>query len=111
MVLEETNKIDITREKDGNILLGIVDAGITTDPKIRLNKLIQKLRVYLRFLASNKFKTHQPQFDPKKAIIMVWCETKPTIEMKKIKFFGLKDENGKEILKVTVGILDVSSTP
>jgi hypothetical protein len=85
MTLEEANTIDIiTKPKNGKMMMVITDAGVTTDPQERLEKLIAKLRSYVGYIMSDNFKKEYPGVKPKNVTIKVICQNEPTEQMKQI---------------------------
>jgi hypothetical protein len=82
MSLEDPDVVDIiTTPAPGKLQLVICDAGVTTDPRERLNKLLAKLRSYVGYLLSNEFATEHPDLGPDDVSIGVVCSTPPTLEM------------------------------
>ncbi len=82
MTLEETDRIDITATKGNKMELVIIDAGLTTDPRERFDKLVDKLKTYVDYAASDEFKKKYPSIKAKNITIKVMCKNEPTGEMK-----------------------------
>jgi hypothetical protein len=82
-MLEEYDKIDtITQADDGTIQLVIMDAGLTEDPDERYGHLINKLRTYVAYSTSSKFRADYPDVTPDKISFLVMCRIPPTEKMK-----------------------------
>ena len=97
-MLEESDRIDIVTEaKDGKLTLVIADAGLTPDPKERLEKLLSKLRTYVGFVIGPDFKKDYPEHNIKDVQILVMCKIPPSEEMKKIKQVTPHGEHEKAI--------------
>jgi len=81
-MLEEYDKIDtITKSDDERIQLVIMDAGLTEDPDERYGHLINKLRTYVAYSTSAKFKEEYPDITPDKVSFLVMCRIPPTEKM------------------------------
>ncbi len=82
MPLEDTDSIDMGLEPTpGKIQLVITDAGITTDPEERMKLFMEKLKTYVGFIMSPRFKTDYPNIQPKDVSISVVCKNPPTEKM------------------------------
>jgi hypothetical protein len=85
MPLEDPDVLDIvTRPEPNKLQLVISDAGITTDPGERLDKLIAKLKTYVGYILSEEFARKYPDVGPDDVSIAVVCATQPTPEMLEI---------------------------
>lgn len=75
-MLEETDRIDmIAKGHEGQPVLVITDAGITTDPEERKACLIAKLHAYASALGSPEFQQQFPEY--KQSTIRVACANPP----------------------------------
>src|SRR5438132_12859566 len=82
MPLEDPEVIDIiTTPEPGKLELVICDAGVTTDPRERLELLVAKLRAYVGYILSDEFSQKHPGLGPDDVGIGVVCATPPTPEM------------------------------
>ncbi len=98
MTLEEPNKLDIIgKTKDGKIFLVITDAGITTNPDERFQRLIMKIQSYVNYVMSDSFKKEYPKIKPKDVIIRVICKNEPTDQMKQVENVGPKGDKENRI--------------
>jgi hypothetical protein len=87
MPLEDPTRIDIiTKSKEGGIGLVITDAGITTDPQRRYEKLCEKLGNYVRYVDSDAFREKYPGLTPEMVSIQVVSQNEPTEQMRRIEF-------------------------
>ncbi len=84
-MLEETDRIDlISRTEDGKVILGITDAGITTDPQQRFNLLVANVRTCIAYILGDEFERDHPGQSASDAGICVLCANPPTEQMKKL---------------------------
>src|SRR5262245_50677369 len=85
MSLEDPDTIDIiTRPEPNRLELVITDAGITTDPGERMEKLLAKLRNYVGYILSPEFAEEYPELGPDDVSITVVSATPPNSEMLQI---------------------------
>jgi hypothetical protein len=82
MTLEDPTTIDLVATNPQRQLeLIIVDAGITSDPQARMQRLTAKLRFYSDYLRSSEFANDHGQLDTNQVQITVFCRTQPTPPM------------------------------
>lgn len=111
MTLEDPSRIDIvTREKDGRIALVIVDAGVTTDPQERFDMLLSKLKAYVNYVMSIKFKEQYLDVRARDVLISVVCRNPPTEAMKRIENVGPSGDRVNR-LEVRYTIMDYPDMP
>lgn len=85
MPLESGNTIDLARKTaDGDVVMTIVDAGVTTDPSQRFELLMRKLRVYVNYVLSDDFATDVPGVTPAQVSIEVVTSLPATPQMLQI---------------------------
>lgn len=80
MALEDTDQIDIVTapDADGKVELVIVDAGVTTKPKLRRELLLEKVNLYFQAVRSGYFSKQHPKLKTSDYRIKVVCFTPPT---------------------------------
>jgi hypothetical protein len=82
MPLEDPDVIDvITKPAPNKLELIITDAGLTPDPRERLEKLVAKLKSYINYILGGQFAEDHPLLGPEDVSIAVVCATPPTPEM------------------------------
>jgi hypothetical protein len=81
MPLEDPHVIDIITSKDGRLQLVITDAGVTTDPRMRLALYRAKLDAYAMYVDSPEFAAAHPNFARADVSIEIICATPPPPEM------------------------------
>ena len=82
MPLEDPTQIDIALKTDtGGVNLVITDAGVTTDPEDRLERLLAKLSAYVGYVMSPDFQADHPGVAVRDVGITVMCRLPPTPQM------------------------------
>lgn len=105
MTIEDPNQLDMAfRAKDGQIVLCIADAGVTTDPTSRLNKFIEKLKTYVGYMMSDDFKKSYPGVVPSSVAIYLIYTQPPTEAMK---VFSNVGPSGDRINRLHVTFLSI----
>jgi hypothetical protein len=98
MPLEDPEVIDITTRPEPNKLeLMITDAGVTTDPRERLNLLMAKLRAYVNYILSEEFAAEYPELGPEDVSIVLVSDTAPTSDMLQITHVKPRSHPGRRI--------------
>jgi hypothetical protein len=82
MPLEDPNVIDIiATPAPGKLELVISDAGITADPRERLDRLIAKIKNYVGYILRDGFAADHPGLTTDDVAIVVACANAPTADM------------------------------
>ncbi len=90
MALEHPSPIDaIGKDRAGNPVGVIIDAGVTTNDEQRLALLEQKLQACVEFLASDRFLALCPGTNPCELQIVVLSKHRPSHAMKQIRTVAL----------------------
>lgn len=90
MPLEDTTTIDsiLPPDADGKVCLIIIDAGVTTDPAVRLQFLSEKIQTYAHEIWNGGFIHDYPDKQAGDFIIKVVCQRPPTPAMQEIISIG-----------------------
>jgi hypothetical protein len=98
MSLENPDVIDIiTQPEPDKLELVITDAGVTTDPRERLDLLMAKLRNYVGYILSEDFADEHPELGPEAVSIAVVSATPPTADMLQISHVKPRSRPGRLI--------------
>ncbi len=105
MPLENPNVIDmITKPKNGKLELVVTDAGVTTEPRERFEKLLSKLKTYVNWVLSDDFKKDYAGVKPRNVTITVLCANEPTPQMKQLSAIMPKGDR-ENAIKVNYSLL------
>ena len=99
MPLENTDVVDIiTTSQQGQTVLVITDAGVTTDPEERYALFMEKLKTYVAAIMSGELAKDLPASSSGDYQIRVMCVLPPTEEMLAVQAIKPRGENIDAIL-------------